>query len=212
MKGLTQRTDQAQNCDTTTLNGNTAPRKSCGFFVSGFCHQGPLTPLTGTGTRQFSEFGAWSIGRDKPGNRANNANRFRAVVESMRHPFRGDASSILIGATAMSNDNTQNPSPKNPLSLSERLNTISDANYRVEGLLMQAQAVVRLIDGVIGEKPLLKAEEDPCHSAILGVQTILGAVQDTHFESSHSLTQIMWELESLENADNSEASLKGDAA
>ncbi len=110
-KGLTIQRQRPHNGPTTTIDGNTAPRKTCGFFASGFCHQGPLTRMTGTGTRQFFQIGAyWATWRTKPGNRANKSGRSIAVVESNMRPHSLGGASIIfrLGATAMQHDTTDN--------------------------------------------------------------------------------------------------------
>ncbi len=114
-KRLTLPANKPQNDCTTTLIGNPAPHKSCGFFVPVIRQCGPLTYIIGTGTRQFSKIGAyWATWRTKAGNRTNKPGRINAVVESsMRLPsFKGGATIIFrLGATAMQHyaiDNTPN--------------------------------------------------------------------------------------------------------
>jgi hypothetical protein len=88
---LTKPANKPHNDPTTIINGITAPRKHRGFFVPGFCHQGPLTLLTETGTRQFSQIGARSAPGNKAACRTNNRGRLMTVVEPLRHPSPGCA-------------------------------------------------------------------------------------------------------------------------
>ena len=77
-------------CTSTLAIGNPAPRKICGFFMSGFQPLGPLTQARAS-IRQMSKNGANRITPGtKAGNRTNNRGRFITVVEPcLRHPLRG---------------------------------------------------------------------------------------------------------------------------
>lgn len=89
MGGLTSRRAAAHNGRTTTVIGNAAPRKICGFFAFGFRQRGPLIHWAGTGARQFLKIGARSTPGTKAGNRTNNRGRITAVVEPLRLPLSG---------------------------------------------------------------------------------------------------------------------------
>lgn len=87
MKTLTTPATRPHNGRTTIANGNTAPRKICGFFMPGFRQRGPLPHKAGTGTHQVSRIGARSTPGTKAGNRTNNRGRLATVVEPLRLPF-----------------------------------------------------------------------------------------------------------------------------
>ena len=100
-KRLTIGGEPGQTVGTTTLNGNTAPRKSRGFFVSGIRQLGPLTHNARASTCRFIRIGARSTPGTKAACRTNNRGRFNAVVEPLRHPFGLRFNRHTIGATAM---------------------------------------------------------------------------------------------------------------
>ena len=67
-------------CTSTLAIGNPAPRKICGFFMSGFQPLGPLTQARAS-IRQISRIGAdKSTPGTKAGNRTNKRGRIATVV------------------------------------------------------------------------------------------------------------------------------------
>lgn len=103
MRGLTRHGGGPHNDRTTSIDGNTAPRKHRGFFAPGFRQRGPLTHTAGTGECQFSRIGARSTWRNKGRTPSTNKlGRSIAVVEPLRLPFAGGASiEPRLGATAI---------------------------------------------------------------------------------------------------------------
>jgi len=158
-KALTVYARPAHNCSTTTINGNTAPRKHCGFFMPGFRRRGPLTHSAGTGTRQFLRIGAWSTPGAKADNRTNNRGRLIAVVDAMRLPFLGGASiEIRLGATAIMQHHTQlgelRPPPAFPPLSGEAVGQIQDVARRKGwplSVLATSKAADRAITGRTAE-------------------------------------------------------------